>query len=155
MAEAVTYPVAPARQRAMYFNLACYALVAVLSGGYWQAGAGWHWLLFALVGFVLFGFTLNTLTKRGFIARIEGTRVETQGPTGGLHAFDVSAISGAQLDPSARIGVISYRDAGDDTELFAPVSFRMMGREGTEDFIRRINELRPGIPPVRSPSKRH
>ncbi|MEO1705893.1 MAG: hypothetical protein AAFR50_11240 [Pseudomonadota bacterium] len=145
MAETRVYLTAPARRRAMLFNLACYALVFVLSGGYFMGGSGWWWALFALMAFLMFATTLKSLTARPFVARIDGTRIETTGPTGKLYSFEASDITAANLDPAARVGVISYTDEG---EALAPVSFRMMGPEEAAAFTRHINDLRPGLPAI-------
>ncbi|MEM1100678.1 MAG: hypothetical protein AAGH73_04010 [Pseudomonadota bacterium] len=144
-AQETIYPMARARRRGMVFNIAAYAFVTVMAGGYFNAGAGWGWLALAVVGFVLFAYTLRALLTRPFVARIMGGRVEVIGPTGGLYAFDADALTGATLDPSGRVGILQYDDNG---AAYALVSFRMMGQEAAEDFTARIRALRPGLPEV-------
>ncbi|MEL6915690.1 MAG: hypothetical protein AAFP13_14430 [Pseudomonadota bacterium] len=144
-AQETVYPIAPARRRGMLFNIAAYAFVTVMAGGYFQGGAGWGWLALAIVGFVLFAYTLRALLTRPFVARIMGSRVEVIGPTGGLYALDADALTAATLDPGARVGILQYDDDG---TAYALVSFRMMGKEAAADFSARIEALRPALPEV-------
>lgn len=138
----------------MLFNLACYGIVTVLAGGFWNGGLGWHWAIFAVTGFALFAATLRRIMQSGLVARIEGREIETQGPFGQSYVFNADSLVEANLDPGRRIGVLAYTDEASGEKTYAPISFRLMGAEAAKQFVVEIEALRPGLPAITSATRR-
>ncbi|MFX0547114.1 hypothetical protein ACEWPL_016370 [Roseovarius sp. S1116L3] len=141
----VTFPVAPARRRAMLFNLCAYTFSAATAVWLWQKDGSLFWLAWGALSTALLVFTAVSFLRRRWVARMDRSGVHIQGFWGRVQTLAWPELVAHTIDPARRTGVIFAAPLTGTRERFGIVSLRMMGAQAAQEFHGALLARRPDI----------